>query len=218
MPQVKSISPLSSRGLHHRLGRVCVRGAGRGRTRRRHQPQPAHIADHREPLLQFAQAGHQLLAPLAAFSRRFSSWIALHGRRRGRAGHRVAAVGAAVRCRASTSGTIPAGEHARERHAGGDALGHGHDIGDDAEVLYGEPACPVRPKPDCISSATSSMPCRSHSSLSSRMNPAAGRRSRPRRAPARSRWQAVSSGAVWLFSRRSSSPRQKSVVASSSQP
>ena len=59
--------------------------------------------------------------------------------------------------RAATSSLGPGDGHA-QRHARGDALGQGDDVGLDAEVLAGE-HLPVRPMPDCTSSTTSRMPC-----------------------------------------------------------
>ena len=55
------------------------------------------------------------------------------------AGHRVAAVGAAQSARVDGVEQVGAAGDGGQRHAAGDALGHGDDVRDDALVVDGEP-------------------------------------------------------------------------------
>ncbi len=84
----------------------------------------------------------------------------------GRAGNRVAGVGAAEAAGVGRVHDVGAARDGGERKAAREALGQGHDVGLYARVLEPEQLAGARKARLWISSAMSRMPCSSHSARS----------------------------------------------------
>ncbi len=127
----------------------------------------------RELGLQLAQPGHELRAARGGVLDQLFLAHRPDGGDGGRARHDVAAERPAVAAGRPLGHQLLARGQARKRQARGDAFGHQQDVGDGRECSTAK-NLPVRPKPDWTSSATSRMPCSSHSLRSSGRKPAGG--------------------------------------------
>jgi DNA-binding CsgD family transcriptional regulator len=152
-----------ARGQGHQPVGMAVpghRGGGRGVGLQRpwpgqlegeHRAAAADIRDDRERGGQLAQPGEHDLADPAGPARQVLGLHRLERAERGRAGDRVAAVGAAETTRVhGVHDLLTAGDR-RERQATGDALRGGDQVGHDTLVVAGEPvARPAEPGLDLI--------------------------------------------------------------------
>jgi hypothetical protein len=148
------------RALLHELGEVGVRCAvgavevppppwNPGRARRRSAVALASQA---------IEPRHQGWPRRSARSHSFSSSITSSTAMGRGDGQRVAGVGAAQAAGGRRVHDLGAATHGRQRHAAGQALGQGDQVGHHAVVLHGEQLAGAA-KPVWISSAISTMPC-----------------------------------------------------------